>query len=397
MTAVSFSDSPKVWWSDIVSDPRMGLFKAQWKTIAADEGLRDSVINRLRARFEETLYRETPLVEGPYGTPMGRIYDGPGYFGFYMPGVALLASFMTEKKNVQGLYVCHTLEALITRLQAISVCEHDVKCAFAVGTFSSGFKKELPEDFTATPNFPQHKCLVGVKKKGKQLTIVLLDQQPTPKQNQEIKPQNLTAELWSGIDQEGQFNGQELVFRAIWKAARESKCNVRFLHSQVQRQISYGCTIFTLQAGIAFLRDPNFFDRIGCSQDVVKLCDGLCIEIITQLPPEYMIGTQSTTLIEKYRALVSQAVFDEPLLGKKKHMSLQAYLDEYRIQMVDDKAGATEEAKLPSVNNLSKKTETKEQNHYMTKKFIKYLHFVVAACEQLPSAKFQEIIARSFV
>ena len=378
--AISGVRSPDFWWSDILKSKKLTDHKAKWKTIAADEIDREIAILSLYTRFKRTAYYSEPLVDGRYSTAMGKVYDGPGNFGFYMPGVALLASFLSEKKQIKGLYVCQTLEALITRLQEISVCDHDERCAFVVGSFQSGFKKRLPEDFVATPNFPQHKALVALEKRGGQVSVVLLDSQPTPGYNQDINPDKLTDDLWSGYDEAGRFNGQELVFRAIWKVFRDAKSDaknsVRLLHSQVVRQVTYGCTVFALQAGIAFLRDQNFFDRIGCAQNVVKLGEDVHIEIITKLPPEYLLGTQSMSQIEKYRSLVTQSVFDEPIFGKKKQKSLQAYLDENCVAVLEE-------------------DKTKEQNHYMTKKFFKYIHFIVAACEQLPIAKVQEIVAKT--
>jgi hypothetical protein len=111
------------------------------------------------------------------------------FLGLWMPGVALVASYLTEKKGVTGLYVCDSLEALSTQIEKISQSDSDQRCAFVVGTFQSGFRQQL-RGFE--PNFPQHKVTVCVEKKGGQLTIALLDAEPTPSVNQNISPDHLS-------------------------------------------------------------------------------------------------------------------------------------------------------------------------------------------------------------
>lgn len=266
------------------------------------------------------------------------------------------------------------MESLSTQINQINLNPENQRYAFVVGLFPSGFKNHFPIGFE--PNFPQHKVTVCVEKKDGQLTIVLLDAQPEPGLNKDILPENLTDDLWSGYNQWNKFNCQELVFRAILNACRNSKCQARLLHSQVLREKHYGCEVFALQDALAYLQDPDFFSRIGCSKEkTIKIDHQYEIEVITTLPPEYMIGTQSFEIIKAYKEDGGQ--FDKVLPGKKK--TLQNYLDASFVEVLD--------------GNGKKKI----QNHYMTKKSFKYLNFALIALKNLNQSKIKQIINKVLV
>lgn len=362
------------WWTKITQTKEFDDFKKNWKNLTRSQAARREEAEKLKSLYKPTVYTGTdPKNQSLYQAPLGIVHNVPGNFGMWMSGVALVANYLTQKKKVEGLYVCETLESLSSRLNEIHLNPANQRYAFVVGTFSSGCRQYA--SFGFEPNFPQHKVTVCVEKKDGQLTIALLDAQPEPG-FQEISPENLVGELWDGYDQRYRFNHQELVFRAICIACRNSKCKARLLHSQVLRERIYGCVAFALQDGLAFLRDPDFFDRITCSKEkTVKIDQNYEIEVITGLPAEYMIGVQSSTLIDEYRKKGGQ--FDQVLVGKKK--TLQNYLDTYVVGVVD-------------YNGVENK-----QNHYITKKSFEYLNLAVLSLRSLKPAEIEKILNRTLI
>ena len=365
--------SKDYWWIRITKTKEFDEFKKNWKNLANSEAAREQEAQKLQSSYK-SLRHDEPTNQSTYNAPLGTVYGIPGNFSMWMSGVALVAAYLAEKKKIEGLYVCESLESLSAQINQINLNPANQRYAFVVGAFQSGFKNQFPIGFE--PNFPQHKVTVCVEKKDGQLTIALLDAQPEPGFNKDILPQNLTDKLWSGYNQWGKFNCQELVFRAILNACRDSNCQARLLHSQALRQKSYGCEVFALQDALAYLRDPDFFSKIECSKEkTIRIDHQYEIEVITTLPPEYMIGTQSSEIIKKYREGGGQ--FDKVLPGKKK--TLQNYLDASLVEVTDE--------------NAKKKT----QNHYITKKSFKYLNFALLALQYLNQSEIENIINKTLI
>lgn len=356
-------DKPKeIWWTKITKTLEFDEFKKNWTNLAKTKIAREQEGNKLKDAYQ-ALDQINKKNQFPFHAPVGTVHGMPGQFGMWMPGVALVAAYLCEKKKIQGLYVCESLEALSTQIQKIHSNPADQRYAFVVGTFSS--QNHLQ------PNFPQHKATVCIEKKDGKLTIVLLDPEPIPGFNEKISPKNLNDKLW-----EGNYNSQELVFRAILSGCREAKCEARLLHSQVEREKIYGCAAFALQDGMSFLRDPDFFNRITCNKDkTVKIDQNFAIEVITALPPEYMIGAQSSQIIDDYKKKGGQ--FNQVLPGKTK--TLQNYLDAYFIEGTES-------------NGMLKK-----QNHYITNKAFKYLNFVLLSLKNLKPSEIDEIINKTLI
>ncbi len=360
--------SKDYWWTRITKTKEFDEFKKNWKKLANSEEAREQETQKLCSSYHSSRPNE-PAHQSTYNAPLGFVYGVPGNFSMWMPGVALVAAYLAEKKNIQGLYVCESLESLSTKIKQINSNPENPRCAFVVGAFQSGCKNQISIGFE--PNFPQHKVTVCVEKKDGQLTIALLDAEPAPGLNEDIVPENLTKELWSGYDQWDKFNCQELVFRAILNACRDSKCAARLLHSRALRQKSYGCVVFALQDALAYLRSPDFFSKIVCSKEKKITVDHQYeIEIITTLPPAFMIGTQSFELIKKYREDGNQ--FDKALPGKKK--TLQNYLDANQVEVTD-------------ITGMKK-----TRNYYIIKKFFKYLKFVSLAIKHLNQAERERVV-----
>lgn len=363
---IHLSKSEECWWSKVIQTKEFKEIKGNWKNLAQSEDARESEAQRLRQIYESCAYTGKEG-EFKYSAPFGEVQNVPGNFSMWMSGVALIASYLTEKKQVKGLYVCETLEALSARICQVDSSLEDQRFAFIVGTF--------PSSDECGPNYPQHKVVVCVEKKEGQLTIALLDAAPEPNLNDEIIPESFTEDIWDRWYIEDEFNCQELVYRAIMNACRHSKSQVRLLHSQVLRQKDFGCEVFALQDALAYLRDPDFFSKIKCSEELtVTIDDKYEIEVITALPPQYMVGTQSAKMINEYRKCGGD--FDTMLDGKKK--SLQNYLDANQVEVKKDDT-------------------TKIQNHYITKKTFKYLNFAVLSLKELGRAEIEKVVNRTLI
>src|SRR5262249_28091474 len=151
------------------------------------------------------------------------------------------------------------------------------------------------------PNFPQHKIAVLVEKEASgQIKLVIMN--PQGKESTPILPQNIEGdrEIWDGWEDSQSFNWEELILRAVLQAdlPKESQLFI----STVSREGHYGCAHYALQDGVAFLRDPYFFDneKLISVQTGTKV-GGMSLRKITQLPPAFMIGTQSLKTLKKYK------------------------------------------------------------------------------------------------
>lgn len=329
------------WWLKINKSKKLIEFKKNWKNLTTSLKRCHAESKHLQSRCKQYFYAAHDL-SGSYKTPLGTVHSVPNNFSMWMPGVAFIASYLAAKKNINGLFVCQTLEAFSTQIKEIALSDADQRSAFIVGTFQSGFYNQFPPDFK--PNFPQHKATVCVEKKAGQLTIALLESMPLEGTNNKIDSAHLTNHLWNGYRQWDKFNNVELVFRAIIKACQYTNCDARLLCSQVLRQKGSGCETFALSDAISYLRDSDFFNKITCSKEVEKLSSRYQVEYMTQLPPEFMLGVQSDKLLQDYMKTID---LDQPLIQKKK--TFQKYFDANKVEIKRD-------AKL------------KLQNHYITKK-----------------------------
>lgn len=372
----SVSNPNETCWLKITKSQRLIDFKKNWRNLIGNGSACKEEAQKLQAVYKKSkMYIEQQWNKlSPYNAPLGVVYSIPNNFGTWMPGIAFIASYLAEKKDIKGLYVCKSLEAFATQLKQIALSDSDQRCACIVGGFSSGFSRQYPGAFE--PNFPQHKVTVCIEKKNGQLTIALLESQPEPGSNDKINPSHLTDNIWQGYKKWNQFNNEELIFRAILKACRHTKCSSRLLVSNVLRQRSYGCAAFALSDAVSFLQNPDFFNQITCSSEKAQIDSQYQIEKITQLPPEFMIGSQSYQLLQEYRSKNDQALFDQPLPGRKK--TLQDYLNANQV----------------TVNTARGK---RSQNYYAIRKSFKYLNFFIESLNTLKSEEIKQITQRTLL
>jgi len=369
-SSVTANLSEQFWWTKITKSKEFTDFKQNWKKLA-DPNTREEEVFQLECSYLGGPQLQIPLRESEYGAFLGKIHWIPGQFSMWMPGVALVAAYIAEKKKIEGLYVCASMEALSRRINEIHLNPNDQRCALIVGATPSGLQNDYPGYFEA--NYPQHKLAVCVEKKDGKLSIAVLD----PQGDKDLLPSHLTSELWSGDRERENFNGQELVYRAILQGCRKSNCTARLLYSQVLRETAYGCETFALQDAVAFLRNPKFFDGVGTQKEKVKVDDQYQLEVITKLPPEHLIGTQSSRHLETYRKKWGQ--FNKVLIGReKKKKTLQSYLNTHQVE-------------------VHHKGQRKKQNQYITKKSFKYLKFVVSALKKLSQEEIENLVNKILI
>jgi hypothetical protein len=372
-TATTTALKPEGWWSKALQSKSVQKIKNTWKDIAQSKEKINDTVAHIYSEYKNTgfghfIKYDMAKMCRSYDSYVGGIHQVPEEFSLWMPGVAVVAASKADKKKLNGLYVCETLEAFASKLNEIGQSKENQRCAFVIGTFSSGSAKMFNFHSHFKPNYPQHKATVCVEKKDGKLSIALLDAAPVPEYNQKIDPKNVHGkrDLWEGIDEKGRFNSQELAFRAIIKGCTDVKDEARFLHSQVLRQKHFGCETFALHDAITFLENRDFFDKITTSDQSVKLDGKNKIEIINYLPPEYMVGTQSIKLLKQFENKIDASLFNKALPGKTK--SFKKCIDEHTIKALNE-----------------------EQNHYITKKALIYLNFVIEILKANDNGKEEEV------
>lgn len=345
-------------------------FKNNWKKIVLNKNESEKAAQNMKFAYEQTNCARQDNQRGLYDAPLGTVYGSmPANFGMWMPGVALVASYLSEKKNVKGIHVCQTLEAFATQLNEIALSDADQRAAFIIGTVQSGLPRY---GYRIQPNFPQHKVAVCVERKEGTLSIAVMDSQPLPGHNHEVTPDHLNEEIWEGFREPGRYSNLDLVFRAILKGCRGTSSSLRLTHSKVLRQKSFGCAEFALHDAVAFLRDPEFFNKIACSNKFI-LAHNHKIEGIVELPPEFMIGLQGTGEREEYKTKVDVS---RPLIGKKKN--LQQYFEE-------------------NVLEVSAGGDAKGQNLYITKKHFTYLTYLTDILSNKSEAEIREQMDKTLI
>ncbi len=157
-----------------------------------------------------------------------------------------------------------------------------------------------------------------------------------------------------------------MIFRQVYRACKNNKIPAKFFDSAVRRELHGGCAIFALQDALAFQRDPNFFEKLHVSEEIV-IDSEYKINVIDLLPPEVLVGTQSISALKSYEK--AGVDFKTPLIGRKK--PLKEYLETHTV-IVDGKP----------------------QNHYITKKFFSYMKFLVQSLETIPESEIDQIANR---
>ena len=251
-------------------------------------------------------------------------------FSLYMPGIAVIASHLMEKKGLKGLFVCATNVGLLAKVQEIVDSSEDRRCVCITS--------EILGEFTYTDG---HIVAICLEKKEGKLSIVYLDSMASTK-----------------------IGSSKILFKVL-KICKEAGCVPDVFFTCIRRQHSgVGCFVFALQDAVSFLQDANFLKSIG--SEGMEVHEGYRSKGLTILPPGCLIGTQSLQKLEECKKKDS-TIFTRPIPGRKK--ILEEYLQRNVI----------------SDNNV-------RVNYYITKKRRQYKSFLVATLKELTTEEIKELI-----
>ncbi len=340
-----------------------------WEQYAQEDAYKAFMLE-LQGKYEKTSFHcENTQGCNDYSVPMGRIEGIPNCFGLWMPGVALLAGHLAEKKGVQNLLVAKNMEAFAAALK-IQIISHEIlRFSFIVSPSFSWCSLPI--------NYPQHKVAVVIEKTGFFLKMAILDSMPVGRQKN-IDPQHLIdyqkENLWDGYGVENKFNGLELIIRCFFRATENLQLKSEICHSRVIRQQKDGCALFAILDALEFLKNPAFFQDIKLDEEIIEVPEkNTSIRHIVALPSIHMRGAQSIELLTDYQV-------KEPQLCLKSFSPI-------KVKRLPDSLSK-------SIVKVVIAGEEKLQNHFITKKQIKYLTWVVNTLQDAPE-KAENIITRT--
>lgn len=283
---------------------------------------------------------------------------------FKMQGLALIASYLKDKHQLEHLYVCDSLEAFQSQLLQLSQSEEDLKAALVISTRGlSKYNTWVPEN--------QHKATVCIEKVNGKLKIFHLDSQPFD------VDENLLKENASELKEIREMSSFA-VFWAIYHSGIDVENAEFYRYTKTREHAGYGCETFALKDAVAFLKTDNFLERVKLG----TTSDESIIQLITELPPQFMKTTQSLTQLEKYEnenpELANEEIPKSPG-SEKVSMTLHDVIQKYTRKGYD------------------KNMQLVDQNHYTSIFSLKYHLMVLKAMQMMSTAQLEEVIAETFV
>ncbi len=351
--------SEALWWRTPLQAHHLQK-KRHFQILTADDQRFTRAMQGCKESYQKLASRQ-PATFRPL---MGHVNWVPAEFGFHMPAVALIASYLSERRQVSGLYACQTLAACSDALHRVAASEKEGKYAFIVPAMSSNLAAAVGGQI----DYPQHKMAVCVEKKAGELRIALLDPQA---HESTVDPKNFLSQqsLWEGFGVPGAFNTYELVLRAIIQANLQQFCQTSVSILSNPRETVFGCSIFALLDGATFLQDATFFDRIVKRPDKIQATPSCSIDVIEALPPDYMVGTQSMQALDRYFTSV-------PALAQQKLSKKDRFLRDIIFE------------------NSVQAENGRRRNHYIMWKLYKYTHIVNDAMHRLSAEELEEKVRR---
>jgi hypothetical protein len=191
-----------------------------------------------------------------------------------MKAIAILASHLKIKHNLENLFVIEDKKSLIDLLMEIKRHKAPYKASIILPLYNISLVKDV--------NPWQHKLTVGIEKSEEnQYNIINFDSQTSSKSYSVLEPIITSIFGESALFKEPNYN----------------------------REISYGCGVFALRDAVSFLKNSNFFEEITfCKPEGILL------------PSSFMKGTQSLKLINTYFSKYEKKELLPPLKKSlKKH------------------------------------------------------------------------------
>lgn len=353
------TDDFKRIFSSVKKDPKIQSLKENWKSLAPN---REEEISKIEKEYEG-LGGKRGFTEG-----FGR---------FSAKGLSVLASYIKEKKGLSELYVSGADEDALYKIEEVLQKKEDKK--FAIVLASSGHKRALL-----------------LEKKDHTLHVVYM----------------IDGFAFMDYCHDKRFSDITL---EIDKVCKNKQYTPRYYVSGVLRLHSLvGCGIFALEDSIAFLEDGAFFERIQtvseAKKEVVQGLSGITeisrsVQKITQLPPAFMIGTQSIKTLESYKneycynVLVSQ-------LSQKQFQEYPGIFLKYLYQssvqqeMLPNKKKNLQEYQNENCfrsSSLEGSPQGALRNFYIDKKTLRYNRIVLELLKTCPPKEIEKIVDASLL
>lgn len=284
---------------------------------------------------------------------------------FSMPGLAVIASYLKQKHEVDNLFVCDSLEAFQHQLHQLSQKPGDFRASMIISVRGMSSKWHfVPEN--------QHKVAIGFEKIGDQIRLISFESGGSSVQTELLNKSAM--ELYDYIDPANHLDSTP-IFWSI-NQSNLNLDNVSLYRSNVKREYgAYGCETFALRDAIEFLKTPDLFDRITINSNP----DSVEIAEVDFLPPQFMKGIQSMTALKIYMDS------DPELANEPLHKS---------------RSGTTTLKKLVKQNSMTgyaKGLSRRKQNHYISFRSYKYHLMLLEAMKRLSTEELQALIDQTLV
>jgi hypothetical protein len=254
---------------------------------------------KARNKLIKTIDDSFQKLEGRYPTAFLKrfIDDRFAFDQIEMDGLAIVTTYLRNKKGLKGLYVCKSYEAFQQKLEEINRMKGNVRLGLILPW---GPDRSLKNDDREYHGEVGHKMAVCVEKSGPQIKIAMLDSLGIEANSfSPIVVNSTDIRVMSNISSD--VSGIEAV---IWHSFHSSlkRKNIALYFSSLKRQkIGFGCETFAIRDAVTFLQDPLFFDKIITEN--VLLQQGrfkLPLQKITSLPPAFMKGSQNVEFLHEY-------------------------------------------------------------------------------------------------
>lgn len=288
-----------------------------------------------------------------------------------MPAVALIATYLSEKHHLNGLYVCQTIEAFSEKLGELSKSQNNTRAALIVPV--RGYDSDLPDQLPAA----QHKMAILVEKKNGILKIAVPDYFWKPEKKPNIRWNNIQLSALELLQSNNRLGDLSIYEELLWNIVHSEvdKEKTELYLANTKRETSYGCETFSLRDGVSFLECPDFFDQIKTvkSNDMTQSL-GMATSVMTASPPQFMKGTQSIKTIQNY-------LTENPDFAAQRFVRrhIEKPTTEWNLQEC-----------------LAAHTVT-EQNHYISWRSYKYHLIAEKALELMSDVELRQAISRTLI
>ena len=317
------------------------------------------------------------------------LFDFSSNTNLSMKGIAIIATYLREKKNLTNLFVCETRESLQLTLANFSRSTTDVRASFIFPTckYNPPYAQETETEHIVT---------IGFEKTGAKIKVVFFESLGMTAS--EIKPDIIQDDAKKLERTKIDFDNAALwyIFHSKLNMANTSV----YFTTTCRQSRSTGCETFATRDAVDFLLCPNFFTLIETKPFLSKgknRKQELSFVQITTLPPGFMKSAQSMKAIRAYQ---------------QNYTNLSKHPFHYRQTEIQTLAHSLANHKVtlkpyPKEESTSKKTNSNDQkeinnqppliNDYTFRRSRKYKLMLVETCKMLSPGRINEIISKSLI